>query len=166
MAAQPVQVMPKINHLVLKVRDIDRSVAFYCDIFAYEEAMERFGDGVQAFLRAKGSDNHHDLSFQRVTQDAPAPQRGAVGLYHFALEVPALEDLLAARERMNTLGALTAEFDTGATLSVYGRDPDGHTFEVMWEVPRDDWGEYESRAAALPVDFELALQKWGKSYQQ
>jgi catechol-2,3-dioxygenase len=162
-SGEPVNVLPKINHLVLKVRDLDRSVAFYCTIFAYEEAMERFGDGVQAFLRARGSDNHHDLSFQRVASDAPAPGRGAVGLYHFALEVPTLEDLLAVRERMLALNAFTAEFNTGASLSVYGRDPDGHTFEVMWEIPRAAWGEYTARAGALPVDFEAALQKWGRA---
>jgi catechol-2,3-dioxygenase len=162
MHGEPVKVLPRINHLVLKVRDLDRSVAFYCTIFAYEEAMERFGDGVQAFLRAKGSDNHHDLSFQRVAADASSPGRGAVGLYHFALEVPTLEDLLAVRDRMIALNALTAEFDTGASLSVYGRDPDGHIFEVMWEIPRDAWGEYAIRAGALPVDFEAALKKWGR----
>jgi len=162
MTSDPVRVLPRINHIVLKVRDLNRSVAFYCAVFAYEEAMERFGDDAQAFLRAKNSNNHHDLSFQRVAADAPAPQRGAVGLYHFALEVETFDDLLAARERLVALHALTAEFDTGATLSIYGRDPDGHTFEVMWEVPREAWGEYENRAGAMPLDFQAAGEKWSR----
>ena len=161
MSAEPVPVLGRINHIVLKVRDLDRSVGFYCAIFAYEECLERFGDGVQAFLRAKGSDNHHDLSFQRIAADAPPPGKGAVGLYHFALEVPKLEDLAAVRGRMAQMGALTAEFDTGSTLSVYGRDPDGHTFEVMWETPRDSWGEFETRAGARPLDLDAALRRWG-----
>jgi len=162
MADGPVRVLPKINHIVLRVRDLDRSVAFYCAIFAYREAMERFGDGAQAFLRAEGSDNHHDLSFQRVAPDAPAPPRGAVGLYHFALEVETIEQLAAVRARLAECGALTAEFDTGATKSVYGRDPDGHTFEVMWETPREAWGEYESKAGAMPLDLAAALKQWGR----
>ena len=140
MTSNPVRVLPRINHIVLKVRDLDRSIDFYCAVFAYEESMERFDDNAQALLRARGSDNHHDLSFQRVAVDAPAPQRGAVGLYHFALEVEEFDDLLAAREKLIAMNALTAEFDTGATLSIYGRDPDGHTFEVMWELPREAWG--------------------------
>jgi catechol 2,3-dioxygenase-like lactoylglutathione lyase family enzyme len=146
MTFEPVRVLPRINHIV----------------FAYEEAVERFGDDAQAFLRAKASNNHHDLSFQRVAADAPAPGRGAVGLYHFALEVESFDDLLAARERLVALNALTAEFDTGATLSIYGRDPDGHTFEVMWEVPREAWGEYETRAGAKPLDIQAAGEKWSK----
>jgi len=28
----------------------------------------------------------------------------------------------------------------GATKSVYGADPDGNEFEVMWMLPRDEWG--------------------------
>ncbi len=162
MNSAPTGVRPRINHIVLKVRDLDRSVAFYCAIFAYEECMERFGGGVQAFLRAKGSDNHHDLSFQRIGAEAPAPGRGAVGLYHFALEVPTIEDLAEARSKMAEMGALTAEFDTGSSLSVYGRDPDGHTFEVMWETPRETWGEFETRAGARPLDLAAGLARWGK----
>lgn len=161
MPGDPVPVRPRINHIVLRVRDLDRAVAFYRALFAYEECMERFGNGSQAFLRAKGSDNHHDLSLLSVGADAPAPGKGAVGLYHFALEVPTIEDLAAIRARLAEMKALTAEFDTGATLSVYGRDPDGATFEVMWETPRDSWGEFETKGGARPLDLDAALAQWG-----
>jgi len=164
MAEKPIQLLAKINHIVLKVRDLDRSVSFYCSIFPYEECMERFGDGAQAFLRAKGSDNHHDLSFVRIAGDAPRPQKGAVGLWHFALQVATIEDLVAVRQKLIEFGALTAEFDTGTTKSVYGRDPDGHTFEVMWEVPRNAWGEYEHKADAMPLDIEASLRQWGAAH--
>jgi catechol-2,3-dioxygenase len=157
----PVSVRPRINHIVLRVRDLDRAVGFYTDVFDYEECMERFGDGSQAFLRARGSDNHHDLGSRGAGPDAPRPAGGAVGLYHFALEVPTLQDLVAIRARLAELQALTAEFDTGATLSVYGRDPDGATFEVMWETPRDSWGEFAVKGGARPLDLDAALAKWG-----
>ena len=44
--------------------------------------------------------------------------------------------------------------------SFYGRDPDGNEFEVMWMLPRDDWGEYERRAIVRPLDLtsELAAE--------
>jgi catechol-2,3-dioxygenase len=51
--------------------------------------------------------------------------------------------------------------DHGATLSLYGRDPDGIEFEVMWQVPREDWGEYENRAVTRRVDLRSAVERYG-----
>ena len=38
--------------------------------------------------------------------------------------------------------------------SFYGRDPDGNEFEVMWMLRREQWGEFERRAIAPPLDFD------------
>jgi catechol-2,3-dioxygenase len=45
--------------------------------------------------------------------------------------------------------------------SLYGRDPDGNEFEVMWEVPREAWGEYERQATVMPLDLEGEVKRWG-----
>ena len=57
--------------------------------------------------------------------------------------VPRIEDLAEARVTLARLGALSGQSDHGATKSLYGRDPDGNEFEVMWMVPRDDLGSGE-----------------------
>ncbi len=150
----------RLNHAVLYVRDLDRSAEFYRKAFGLRE----FGrEGPMAFLRAAGSPNHHDLALLSVGGDAPDPPRGAVGLYHLAWEVPAIEDLAAAAAVLAELGALTGMSDHGATKSLYGRDPDGIEFEVMWMVPRDQWGEYERRAVILPLDLQRELARFGRS---
>lgn len=53
------------------------------------------------------------------------------------------------------------EHDHGATKSIYGRDPDGHNFEVMWEVPPEEWGEWVHQVDRMPLDIagELAHRR-------
>lgn len=150
----------RLNHAVLYVRDLDRSVAFYREAFGFQE-IGRAGN-VMAFMRAAGSENHHDLGLFRVGPNAPRPPRGSTGLYHLAWEVPRIEDLAAGEETLRRLGALGGASDHGATKSLYGQDPDGNEFELMWAVPREVWGEDEHRAVVRPLDLERELARFGR----
>jgi len=150
----------RLNHAVLYVSDLDRSVRFYTTAFEMEE-IAREG-GIMAFLRAAGSSNHHDLALMTVGPDAPRPPRGSVGLYHLAWEVGSIDELAGAMRTLANMGALTGMSDHGATKSLYGQDPDGIEFEVMWIVPRDQWGEYERRAVVEPLDLERELARFGR----
>ena len=145
----------RLNHAVLYVRDAARAAAFYTDVFGFEPIAEFPG---AAFLRAAGSTNHHDLGLFSVGPDAPGPQPGRVGLYHLAWQVDSIADLATARDTLRRVGAYVGESDHGATKSIYGHDPDGNEFEVMWMLPRDEWGEHERDAtiAALDLDAEIA----------
>jgi len=149
----------RLNHAVLYVSDLDRSVNFYKRAFGFE-AVAREG-GMMAFLRAAGSDNHHDLGLMAVGTDAARTGRRSVGLYHLAWEVPRIEDLAAAAMVLTELGAITGMSDHGATKSLYGRDPDGIEFEIMWMVPRDQWGEFERRAVVRPLDLKREVERFG-----
>jgi catechol-2,3-dioxygenase len=148
----------RLNHAVLYVRDVERSLDFYKRAFGFEEIGR---EGPMAFLRAAGSSNHHDLALFAVGSQAPQPPRGSVGLYHLAWEVPTINDLAKAAEVLAGFDALTGMSDHGATKSLYGRDPDGIEFEVMWMVPRDQWGEYDRAAVVLPLDLQKELRRFG-----
>jgi len=151
----------RLNHAVLYVRDLDRSVDFYRRAFGFEEIpRER---GLMAFLRASRSTNHHDLGLLALGPQAGPPPRGSTGLYHLAWEVPAIEDLAAAKETLAALRALAGESDHGATKSLYGHDPDGNEFEVMWMVPREEWGAFDRQAPVLPLDLERELERYGRA---
>lgn len=152
----------RLNHAVLFVRDVERSVAFYGEHFGFKVVAREAG-GRAALLRAAGSDNHHDLGLFEVGEQAPSPPDGAVGLYHLAWQVDSIDDLATARSELGAAGALVGTSDHGATKSVYGRDPDGHEFEVMWMVPRDQWGEHEHRAIVAPLDLEAERSRHGAS---
>lgn len=153
----------RLNHAVLYVSDLDRSVDFYKRAFDFTE-ISRLG-GRMAFLRAAGSDNHHDLGLMAVGAGAPMPPRGATGLYHLAWEVASIDDLAQASATLVELDALVGMSDHGATKSLYGKDPDGIEFEVMWLVPREQWGEYENEAVTKPLDLGLELARFGRKAQ-
>jgi catechol-2,3-dioxygenase len=144
----------RLNHAVLYVRDAARAAAFYREAFGFDVVAEMPG---AVFLRAAGSDNHHDLGLFSVGESAPGPARGAVGLYHLAWEVASIHDLADAKGTLTRLGALVGESDHGATKSLYGRDPDGNEFEVMWMVPRDQWGDHEHSAPIAPLDLDAEI---------
>lgn len=148
----------RLNHAVLRVRDLDRSLAFYADVLGLEP-IARTGN-VMAFMRAPGSSNHHDLGLARVGPNAPPPNESGVGLYHLAWEVEEIEELRDAEAALRRYGTISGASDHGATKSVYGYDPDGNEFEVMWMVPRAHWGEYENSAPTRPLDLEAEIQRW------
>ena len=150
----------KLNHAVLRVRDLDRSLAFYGDVLGLEP-IARMGNAM-AFMRAPGSENHHDLGLARVGENAPAPNEQGVGLYHLAWEVEEIEELREAAEVLQRYGTISGTSDHGATKSIYGYDPDGNEFEIMWMVPREDWGDNERNAPTRPLDLESEIKKYGR----
>ncbi len=149
----------KLNHAVLFVRDLDRSVDFYTRVFGFE-VIAREAGGQAAFLRARGGGNHHDLGLFALGPAARPRGRDQVGLYHLAWEVDTVEDLARARRELLDAGAYRGESDHGATKSVYGADPDGNEFEIMWMLPRDRWGEYAHRAVVRPLDLDREIALW------
>ncbi|HEX9635840.1 MAG TPA: VOC family protein [Candidatus Limnocylindria bacterium] len=150
----------RLNHAVLFVRDVDRAAEFYRSVFGFEE-MERPAGMRAAFMRSPTGGNHHDLGLFEVGPDAPRPPRGSVGLYHLAWEVPTIEDLVAAARELSAAGAMGGASDHGVSKSLYGRDPDGNEFEVMWQVPREAWGDFAEQATIMPLDLEAELARWG-----
>jgi catechol-2,3-dioxygenase len=63
--------------------------------------------------------------------------------------------------QLRELGALSGASDHGVSKSLYGRDPDGNEFEVMWQVPREAWGEFADRATVMPLDLDAEVRRWG-----
>jgi len=74
--------------------------------------------------------------------------------------VPTIDDLAAAAQTLSQAGALSGASDHGATKSLYGRDPDGNEFEIMWLVPRQLWGEHETRAIVAPLDLDAEVRRF------
>jgi catechol-2,3-dioxygenase len=148
----------RLNHAVLFVADLERSIAFYGKAFGMT-VMAREPRANAVFLRLPRSGNHHDLGLFGVGTQAPR-RRGGLGLYHLAWQVDTVDDLKEARETLVALGALTGESSHGATKSVYGVDPDGNQFEVMWMLPRQAWGEFENAAPVDRLDLEAEIARW------
>lgn len=153
-----------LNHAVLFVRDLERSLTFYKTIFGFVE-VDRL-QGPMAFLRAAGSSKHHDLGLIALGSSAISPKPGTTGLYHLAWEVRTIEDLATAAQILQQIGALRGASDHGASKSVYGEDPDGNEFEILWSVPREAWGEFEHRAVTRSLNLSREIERFGKQAVQ
>lgn len=149
----------KLSHAVLFVSDLQKSVPFYEKALGLENIASKPG---AVFFRAPGSENHHDLALMEVGQRAFSPPSGSIGLYHLAWEVETIEELVQAVQQLSDLGALVGASDHGATKSLYAHDPDGIEFEVLWRVPRDQWGEWENKVTTVALDLGKELARFGK----
>lgn len=148
----------RLNHAVLFVADLERSIAFYSRVFDMS-VMAREPRANAAFLRLPRSGNHHDLGLFGIGAQPPRPR--GLGLYHLAWQVDTIEELEQARVTLTDHDAYTGESSHGATKSVYGVDPDGNEFEVMWMLPRASWGEYENTAPVERLDLPGEVARWG-----
>lgn len=148
----------RLNHAVLFVADLDRSARFYGEVFGMKLVTreERFD---AAFLRLPRSGNHHDLGLFGIGEGS-GPRRRGIGLYHLAWQLDTIDELAEFRRRLQEAGAYTGESSHGATKSIYGADPDGNEFEIMWMLPRGDWGEYEHAAPVDRLDLDAEVARW------
>jgi catechol-2,3-dioxygenase len=149
----------RLNHAVLFVADLKRAERFYTEVFGMVVAA-REPRANAAFLRLPRSGNHHDLGLFGVGPTAPPKRPGGIGLYHLAWQLDTIEELAEARQGLLAAGAYTGESSHGATKSIYGADPDGNEFELMWMLPREEWGAYENAAPIEHLDLDAEVNRW------
>src|SRR5947209_7189883 len=119
---EPTMAIHRLNHAVLYVRNVERSVAFYRDVLGFSAIDGMGGLRGAAFLRAPASTNDHDLGLFEIGDGAAASGAGrtSVGLYHLAWEVDTLADLQELAGKLAAAGALAGSSDHSTTKSLYG----------------------------------------------
>ena len=155
----------RLNHAVLYVRDVQRSVEFYSDVLGFRPLSDMAGLKGAAFLQASGSSNDHDLGLFEIGSAAGPSGAGrqTVGLYHLAWEVDTLAELARIAAKLSEAGALAGASDHSTTKALYGKDPDGIEFEVSWLVPADriDDEVRAGRTSIKPLDIEKEIARYG-----
>jgi catechol-2,3-dioxygenase len=158
--AMPVQ---RLNHAVLYVRDVEKSLAFYRSVLGFRVKAEIPSRAV--FLQAEGSTNDHDLGLFAIGAGAAPSEAGrrTVGLYHLAWEVDTLAELARVRAALLEAGALVGASDHSTTKALYAQDPDGLEFEVSWLLPADlITDDVRAQAMAIrPLDLEREIERYG-----
>ena len=150
-----------LNHAVLFVSDLERSVAFYREVMGFRRLPGGFAGA--AFLQAPGSANDHDLGLFQSPRPGPRGPKGQVGLYHLAWEVRTLSDLGEMHTRLATADALTGASNHGSTKALYAHDPDGIEFEVCWLVP-DNFVADELKPGTpptRPLNIPAEIERYG-----
>ena len=157
----------RLNHAVLYVRDLAESVAFYTDVLGFRriDEMTPAGFSGAAFLRAPDSTNDHDLGLFEIGPSAGPSLAGrqTVGLYHLAWEVDTLDELEATAARLAAADALVGASDHGTTKSLYGKDPNGIEFEIVWLIPAEllDDAARDARKRISPLDLTKEKERYG-----
>jgi catechol 2,3-dioxygenase len=134
----------ELGHVVLYVRDIDVSAAFYRDVLGWRQVMPQGGAPVRGFVMFSGGRTHHELLLIEVgDQAAPIPSGRRLGMYHFGLKIGDTdEELREAVERLETAGVpIMGAGDHGFTHSLYIADPDGNEIELYVDVAGVDWND-------------------------
>ncbi len=133
----------ELGHLVLYVRNLERSAAFYRDVLGWRQLapIEDLGLPATAFSAASNR-THHELLLIEVGEDAQSlPQGRHVGLYHFGLKVGDTDDELrdALRTVQEAGATVVGASDHTITHSLYVLDPDGNELELYVDVAGVDW---------------------------
>src|SRR5215212_6988854 len=138
-----------LNHVVLRVRDLERSKTFYRDVLGLQ--VRRQVPGRMIFFTCGVND--HDLAVMQLGPDAPPAEENRVGLYHFALRLNSLDELRAAYRHLKANDANMVGFTHhGDTKSIYLKDPDGLEIELFCECEHDPNGTEAQVRAELGVE--------------
>ena len=115
-----------LGHLVMRVRDMERSLDFYTRVMGLT-VMEKSASGM-VFMSAN-TEKSHELAILAVGEDALGPDRSAVGQAHMAWQMETFEDLQELYDRLKENDVRIRNIgdhgiSLGISLGVYLLDPD------------------------------------------
>ncbi len=142
----------ELGHLVLYVRDLDRSRRFYRDVLGWNEITDEVPVNFPAAAFTSGR-THHELLLIEVGPDAqPLPAGRRVGMYHFGLKIGESDDDLrtALRELVDAGANVIGTADHHVSHSIYITDPDGNEIELYIDVQPEVWRE-DPQAVMAPT---------------
>ncbi len=156
----------RVGHLGICVRDLERSIAFYCDVLGFRPLTQ---------VDVRGADADRLLRLRGVDQRTVFVERDGVRLALFAFRTPAavgngeprpmnavgfaalmlrVDDLDATLERCRTAGVRILD-DTRTDYAAYHSklifvcDPDGTMIELI-EIPGDPYAPFGTPVASAP----------------
>jgi catechol 2,3-dioxygenase len=124
----------KLGHVVLNVRDVERSARFYTEILGFEISdvyPEQMVPGGMVFLRC--NPDHHGIALVGSLTE-PATN---TDLNHVAFEVATLGEVVRAYDHLRRRGVeidFAGRRRAGCQIAVEFRDPDNHRLEIYWGI--------------------------------
>lgn len=128
-----------LGHVVLKVRDLDRSESFYSCVLGMR-TVSRISDPPMTFFSLGTPGSHHDFALMEVGASAPSPHHDATGLAHVAFKVGrSAETLNLVRDVLHASGTtILYEAERAFANSIHVLDPDGNEIELYCDTQRSD----------------------------
>jgi catechol 2,3-dioxygenase len=119
----------RIGHVVIKVRNLERSRAFYTGVLGMDVMMEV--SAIRAVFLANNRRDHHEIALFEIGEAAEGLRARQIGLAHIAFRLRDEKELRAAYAEFKEKHVpISFTVDHGVTKSIYFRDPDGHELEV------------------------------------
>ena len=126
-----------LGHVVLNVKSIERSEAFYSQILGIP-VISRISHPAQMTFFSLG--NHHDLAITAIGEDALSPDPTATGLAHIAFKIgDSLDQFCSAKTDLDGAGVpILYVADRAYTKSMHLLGPDGNEVELYIDTS-DAW---------------------------
>jgi len=143
----------RIGHVVLKVRNLERTKKFYAEVMGLE-IMKVEPSIKMAFFASNGRD-HHEIAAIEIDANVPDSQASGVGLSHLAFRLRDEAHLRAAYTDLKEHGVkIISAVNHGVTKSIYFRDPDGHLLEVYCDGLPEELAKFPDPYMGMgPLDF-------------
>ena len=149
----------KIGHVVLRARDLERSVRFYTEVLGFIVS-DRYGadmvPGGMVFMRCNA--DHHGIALVGGARHADEKRE----LDHLAFAVATLDEVVLAREHLRAHGVrvvFEGRRRAGVQIAVEFLDPDDHHLEIYWGLdqlvasdrarPSEEWRGAQTLEAAI-----------------
>ena len=128
---------PKLSHVVLRVRSLNKSEEFYKSILGLK-VTGRIEDKMVFFSSTDSSS--HQFALTSVGDTAQGPDPLAVGLYHIAWQVESIQELELFHQRLKENEIpIVGIGNHGSSIGIYFLDPDGNENEMVYEMPIEQW---------------------------
>ena len=123
-----------LGHVVVKVRDAQRSERFYGSVLGIPIA-GRAEEPVPMTFFTLG--HHHDFAVMELGRHGPSPDRHTAGLAHVAFKVgDSLAEFDAVKRELEAAGVVILfELDHVSTKGMHLHDPDGNEVELFVDLP-------------------------------
>jgi catechol 2,3-dioxygenase-like lactoylglutathione lyase family enzyme len=147
--------MAKIKHIALSTQDVDKTAAFYINVFGMKEIAKINSPNARGYYLSDGDLNLAILNFKNDAAAGAERGRGFCGIHHIGFQVESLE---AIAEKLAAAGS-EPRHDVNEALGVshgqrYGNvevkynGPDG----VMVDVSETGWVGTSGFSAEAAVD--------------
>ena len=128
----------RVGHLVLKVKDLERSRKFFTEVLGFPQVGEN--DRGMLFFSTDVESNHHMLALREARPGAAMPNEEQIGMEHVSFELGSFAELQEAYSRFQEYNVkIRMTVFHGVAKSIYFYDPDGNQLEVYCNVPPEEY---------------------------